>query len=77
LVESAVLALAGGVLGLLLANAGTGLLLRVSSGSVPLPRLNDVHVDRLVLPFATAISLGSSLASFPPGKPLASISRAL
>lgn len=55
------LALAGGVLGLLLANAGTGLLLRVSSGSVPLPRLNDVHVDRLVLPFATAISLGSSL----------------
>jgi predicted permease len=28
---------------------------------VPLPRLNDVHVDRLVLIFATAISLGSSL----------------
>jgi putative ABC transport system permease protein len=61
LVESAVLAFAGGALGLLLANAGTGLLLRVSSDSVPLPRLNDVHVDRLVLLFATATSLASSL----------------
>ena len=61
LMESAVLAVAGGALGLLLANVGTGLLLRVSSDSVPLPRLNDVHVDRLVLIFATAISLGSSL----------------
>jgi predicted permease len=61
LVESAVLALTGGALGLLLANTGTGLLLRVSSDSVPLPRLNDVHVDRLVLIFATVISLGSSL----------------
>jgi hypothetical protein len=28
---------------------------------VPLPRLNDVQLDRLVLIFATAISLGSSL----------------
>jgi predicted permease len=37
------------------------LLLRVSSDRVPLPRLNDVHVDRLVLLFGTAISLGSSL----------------
>jgi putative ABC transport system permease protein len=61
LVESAVLALAGGALGLLLANVGTDLLVRVSSDRVPLPRLNDIHVDRLVLIFATAVSLASSL----------------
>jgi predicted permease len=61
LVESGVLALLGGALGLLLANLGTDLLLRVSSEQVPLPRLNDVHVDRVVLIFATAISLVSSL----------------
>jgi len=61
LVESAVLALAGGALGLLLANIGTDLLVRVSSGRVPLPRLNDIHIDRMVLIFATAVSLASSL----------------
>ena len=61
LVESAVLALAGGALGLLLANIGTDLLIRVSSDRVPLPRLNDIHIDRLVLIFATAVSLASSL----------------
>lgn len=61
LAESAVLALAGGALGLLLANIGTDLLLRVSSDRVPLPRLNDIHVDRLVLIFAIAISIATSL----------------
>lgn len=61
LVESAVLALAGGALGLLLANIGTDLVVRVSSERIPLPRLNDIHIDRLVLIFATAISLASSL----------------
>jgi putative ABC transport system permease protein len=61
LVESAVLALAGGALGLLLANIGTDLLVRVSSERVPLPRLNEIHIDRLVLIFATLVSLASSL----------------
>jgi len=61
LAESAVLALAGGALGLLLAYLGTDLLGRVSLDRVPLPRLNGIHVDRLVLIFATAISLATSL----------------
>ena len=61
LVESAVLALVGGALGVVLANVGTDLLVRLSSERVQLPRLNDIHVDRLVLLFATVISLGSSV----------------
>jgi predicted permease len=61
LVESAVLAVMGGALGLLLASIGTDALLRVASDRVPLPRLNEVHVDRLVLIFATAASLLASL----------------
>ncbi len=61
LVESAVLALLGGALGLILATIGTDLLARMSSDRVPLPRLNEVRVDRLVLFFTTATSLLSSL----------------
>ncbi len=61
LVESAVLALAGGALGLLLAQFGTDLLLRVSAGRIPLPRLNEIRVDRVVLAFVTGVSLLSSL----------------
>jgi putative ABC transport system permease protein len=61
LMESAVLALAGGALGLLLAQLGTDVLLRVSADRIPLPRLSEVHVDRMVLAFATGISLLSSL----------------
>jgi putative ABC transport system permease protein len=61
LAESAVLASAGGALGLLTAVIGTDLLVRLSADRVPLPRLNDIHVDGLVLIFATVVSLGSSL----------------
>ena len=61
LVESAVLALAGGASGLLLANIGTDLLFHLSSERIPLPRVSDIHIDRMVLLFAIAISLASSV----------------
>ncbi len=60
-VESVVLALAGGALGLVLAWLGLDALLRISSNSIPLPRLDDVHVDRMVLAFVSGISLLTSL----------------
>lgn len=55
--ESLVLALGGGLLGLLIAQLGTDVLLRVS----PLPRLDEVHLDWAVLGFVSAISLLASL----------------
>ena len=59
LVESAVVALAGGFLGVLLANAGTSVLLRVA-GHTALPRSGDVRVDWSVFLFAMAASLAAS-----------------
>jgi len=61
LVESVVLALAGGSLGLLLAFFGTSALSQVSAARVPLPRLAEIQVDPLVLAFVTAISLAASI----------------
>src|SRR5260221_12886149 len=52
LVESAVLALIGGSLGLLLAQLGTRF-----ADRLPLPRVSEVHVDWLVLGFASGISV--------------------
>lgn len=54
LTESVVLALAGGVLGVLLAAAGVRLLLR--SAPPATPRLQDVAVDGRMLAFALAVS---------------------
>ena len=61
LVESALVAILGGAAGVLMAAFGTDLLLRVSSAGVPLPRTNEIHIDRLVLIFATATSLLTSI----------------
>jgi putative ABC transport system permease protein len=52
LVESSVLALAGGTLGLLLAQLGTAF-----AGRLPLPRWSEVRLDWMVLGFTLGISL--------------------
>ncbi|HEU5451048.1 MAG TPA: ABC transporter permease [Terriglobales bacterium] len=59
LVESAVVALAGGLLGILLAYAGTTALLTLTNQGT-LPRSADVQVDWAVMLFAIAASLGAS-----------------
>ncbi len=61
LAESAILAVAGGALGLLLATLGTDVLLRVDPDRIPLPRLDEIHIDRLVFAFVTAVSVLSSM----------------
>ena len=55
LVESVLLALAGGAAGLLLAAWGTGLLLRLAPDD--LPRIQEVNLDARVLAFTFAVSL--------------------
>src|SRR5262245_24813932 len=59
LTESAVLALAGGVLGVALAQAGVKALVALAPAS--LPRLGEISLDPLVIAFAVVVSLGSSL----------------
>jgi predicted permease len=58
LVESALLGLAGGGLGLLLAFAGVDALLRLAPPN--LPRLEEIHVDMVALIFNLVISLGAA-----------------
>jgi putative ABC transport system permease protein len=53
LIESAILALLGGALGLL----GSNFILRLSAASIPLPRLTEVHVDWSVLAFTGGVSI--------------------
>ena len=60
LVESAVIALAGGAMGLLLASVGTRVLTHASARQVGLPRLADIQVNWMVFAFAIAVSLFSS-----------------
>ncbi|MFY9554983.1 MAG: ABC transporter permease [Blastocatellia bacterium] len=55
LTESVALAMAGGVLGLLLALWGVGLL--TSLGPESIPRINDVSLDKRVLAFTLIVSL--------------------
>jgi putative ABC transport system permease protein len=57
LVESLLLALTGGALGVALAYAGLRALL--AAAPIDLPRLNEVHVDLGVLLFALAVSLAA------------------
>ncbi len=57
LAESLILSAAAGALGVAIAYAGTGALLRAGSTFVPLPRLEDVHVDWRVLLFTAAVSI--------------------
>jgi putative ABC transport system permease protein len=59
LTESVVLALAGGIAGLVVARVGVGALLSLSAGQ--LPRGSDVHLDMSVLLFALALSLVTGL----------------
>ena len=61
LVESCVMSLAGGALGLLLAFVGTRVLTQASAQQVGLPRLADIQVNWIVFAFALGVSL---LASF-------------
>ena len=60
LVESGVIALAGGGLGLLLAFAGTRVLTEATAQQVGLPRLADIQVNWMVLTFAIGVSLVAS-----------------
>jgi putative ABC transport system permease protein len=55
LTESVIVALLGGVLGLLLANAALGSLLRLAVGSIPNP--GAIHIDPYVLVFAAGAAL--------------------
>ena len=59
IVESTLLALTGGALGVVLAYWGLGALL--AAAPIDLPRLNEVHIDARVLLFALAISLFTGL----------------
>src|SRR5258708_547881 len=52
LLESGVIALAGGTLGLLLASVGTRLLTHATAQQVGLPRLTDIQVSWMVFAFA-------------------------
>src|SRR5215469_3506726 len=61
LMESGVIALAGGGLGLLLAFVGTRALTRATAQQVGLPRLADIQVNWSVFAFAIGVSLLSSL----------------
>jgi putative ABC transport system permease protein len=60
LVESGVIALAGGGLGLLLAFAGTRALTHATARQIGLPRLADIQVNWMVFAFAIGASLLSS-----------------
>ena len=59
LTESALLALAGGVAGLLLAKWGTALLLKLAPQN--LPRMSDVSLDGRALAFTAAVTLVTGL----------------
>ena len=67
LAESLVLALAGGVLGVLLAYLALGPIRTLSAGSIP--RVQDITIDGTVLLFAVAMSL----ADRPPLRPRAGV----
>ena len=59
LVESMLLSLAGGAIGLMLAYAGVAALVRLAPPN--LPRLEEIHVDTTALLFNLAVSLGAAL----------------
>jgi predicted permease len=61
LIESGVLAVAGGAVGVVLAFFGTQVLTRASAEQLALPRLEDVQLNWVVFAFALGVSL---LASF-------------
>jgi putative ABC transport system permease protein len=62
LAESLLLALAAGVIGVLIARVGTSVLLGIGTRYVPVPRIQDVQVDWGVLLFAAGISVLTAVA---------------
>lgn len=61
LTESTLLALAGGMLGLLLASWGTRLLIALLAEDFPIPRLAEAHTDGRVLGFTLALALATGI----------------
>lgn len=59
--ESLLLAVAGGLLGLLLAGLGSGLLVRLSADS--LPNLGEIGMDRWALGFTLLVSFAAGIAA--------------
>jgi putative ABC transport system permease protein len=59
--ESLLLSVTGGVLGFLLASWGVPALIGMLPAEFPLPRMSEIAVDRSVLGFTLAISLGCGL----------------
>jgi putative ABC transport system permease protein len=59
LTESLMLASAGGLLGLLLANWGSGLLVRMSDGSLPIPE--QIGIDQWAFGFTLLVSLAAGV----------------
>jgi len=62
LVESLLVGIASSGLGLVFAYVGTHVLLSIGTSYVPLPRLQDVHVDVRVLGFSLVMSLFTTVA---------------
>jgi len=63
LTESIVLALAGGAVGIVIARLATAALLNIGSRYVPVPRVNEIHIDWRVLFFAAAASMLTAILS--------------
>ncbi|HMD36983.1 MAG TPA: ABC transporter permease [Vicinamibacterales bacterium] len=61
LVESGVIAVAGGAAGLLIASAGTRILTHATAQQIGLPRIDDVQVNWIVFAFAIGVSLAASV----------------
>jgi predicted permease len=57
LAESMLLALAAGAIGLAIARFATSALLGIGARYVPVPRIQDIHIDWRVLLFAAAVSM--------------------
>lgn len=60
-IESLLLAGAGGITGLALARIGVPIILSMFPGTFPLPRAEEIGMDRRVLLFAMAVSIGAGL----------------
>lgn len=61
LAESTVLAGVAGAIGLAIARLGTSALLGISARYVPVPRINEIHVDWRVLLFAAVVSMATAV----------------
>jgi len=61
LVESGVLALGGGALGLLIAIIGTRVLTQATAQQIGLPRLGEIDPNWIVLTFAAIVSMAAAV----------------